>query len=261
MCEMIKLPFGTYQSYELFINVGTVAGMAVFLFFLWKARGTGGKDILAALPALVTVMFVGSYFGTLVRQLGYMDFQDLKELSDHVVRHLGTHFIGRVLAAALFYPLIYRLFSRVLRTEVTKEKMATVLDSLSFFIVIQHFFNRLSCLMAGCCYGKPYTGPGAIRFPDSVEVQYPVFPSQIFEMAAMAVMLLLLVRIHRKGRHLFGILLLGFGTVIFISELFMDQRGYLQILGVNFIQITALLLCMISLFYFRRYSGHTSEQK
>lgn len=111
--------------------------------------------------------------------------------------------------------------------------------------------NRLGCLMEGCCFGKPYTGLGAICYTTGSAVEqgisYPVFPSQIFEMSLMVLLLAGLLWLYRREKTLLPCFLCGFGISIFLSEFFMDQRGVPLYLGMNFIQYISVLLVILGI--------------
>lgn len=47
-------------------------------------------------------------------------------------------------------------------------------------IPVAHAFGRIGCAMAGCCYGVPYDGPGAVVYTESIAapLNVPLFPVQ-----------------------------------------------------------------------------------
>lgn len=256
MCEVLNTPFGDFMSYDIFNNLGTVLGLGTFCILLWRKKASW-RYFLAGAVTLAAIMVIGGFFSSLVRQLTHMDFQNYQELAKDVIERNGNHFLGRVLAAALFYPVIYRFAAYMLNVGYRKDQEQVCLDALAFFIPIQHFFNRLACLMNGCCYGIPYNGPFALQFDSAAAgvVNYPVFPSQAFEMGTMVILFVVVVFLYRKKKRLFGPVLIGFGISIFVSEFFMDQRGNLRLLGLNAIQYGAILLCLIGAWYVRRRKG------
>lgn len=52
-------------------------------------------------------------------------------------------------------------------------------------IPVAHAFGRIGCAMAGCCYGVPYDGPGAVVYTESIAapLNVPLFPVQAVEAA------------------------------------------------------------------------------
>lgn len=127
-----------------------------------------------------------------------------------------------------------------------KKERRNILNALAFFFPIQHIFNRLGCLMEGCCYGVPMHGAGSIKFPDEI-LTYRVFPSQILEIVCMVLLLCGLLFCLKKKGPVFALSMGGFGMSIFFSEFFMDKTGVMQYFGLTVIQFFALLLCGIAL--------------
>lgn len=65
-----------------------------------------------------------------------------------------------------------------------------------------HAFGRIGCFFAGCCFGTPYDGPGAVVYRASfgAPVGTPLFPVQLAEAAAnLMIFLFLLFRLRRRG--------------------------------------------------------------
>jgi phosphatidylglycerol:prolipoprotein diacylglycerol transferase len=109
-------------------------------------------------------------------------------------------------------------------------------------------FGRMGCLLAGCCFGRPWEAPFAIGFPggspaseaqhragvlDAVSLpSLSVHPTQIYEAAgSLALAAALLLYLHGKKRydgHVFVAFLLGYAVLRFVLEFFRaDDRGEL----------------------------------
>ena len=95
-------------------------------------------------------------------------------------------------------------------------------------------------------------------FP-TMPVDYPVFPAQLMEVAITAGVFIFLVVRWKKEKPLFGWALVLFGTMIFLSEFFMDQKGVLRIAGINMIQVTALLTILTGVFYIDKLQGRREK--
>ncbi len=61
-----------------------------------------------------------------------------------------------------------------------------VADCFVASVAVAQVFGRVGCFLNGCCYGKPFSGFWAVRFPFLVE---PVHPTQLYE-AGVALALL-----------------------------------------------------------------------
>ena len=71
-------------------------------------------------------------------------------------------------------------------------------------IPVAHAFGRIGCAMAGCCYGVPYDGPGAVVYTESIAapLNVPLFPVQAVEAAgnlAIAAVLCLYGEVCRRN--------------------------------------------------------------
>ena len=70
-------------------------------------------------------------------------------------------------------------------------------------IPVVHAFGRIGCAFAGCCYGVPYDGPGAVVYTESIAapLNVPLFPVQAAEAAGellIAAVLCIYIAVCRK---------------------------------------------------------------
>lgn len=110
-----------------------------------------------------------------------------------------------------------------------------------------HAFGRVGCFCAGCCFGMPYDGPGAVVYLASfgAPLGTPLFPVQLVEAAAnLLIFLFLLLRLHRRGPGpaQVGWYLLLYAPMRFVLEFFRYDavRGSLWLLSTS--QWISLLL-------------------
>lgn len=241
MHPYLELGNHSYSMRDVMINFGsciTVIVLGVLLYQRYVKREKGWKNAVRyiVIPIgieVINVFTLGNLLGTLIRALTYPlsgDMgQDVKQLEN-----AGTHFIGTVIATAIVLPVLFRLL-------YGSEKKNGLLNCCAFFLTIQHIFNRLGCFLEGCCYGICSNGILSIKFPDEI-ASYRVFPSQLFEVFCMLVLLTIQIWLYKKGRDIFRITLAGFGISIFISEFFMDQKGIVTYMNLTAIQLFSLLL-------------------
>jgi phosphatidylglycerol:prolipoprotein diacylglycerol transferase len=105
------------------------------------------------------------------------------------------------------------------------------------FIALGHFFGRLGCFCAGCCYGKVTTSVLGVRFPrpsmafkEMLEAKVlaagathtaPLHPTQLYEsLAELGICLVLLLAGPRKRYH--GQLLLLYLTLYPLARLIIE---------------------------------------
>ncbi len=100
--------------YFFVINMGSIFGSFLLLFFYWQESRSWKKTIVVYLISLAALE-LGAFFGRLVRGLSYGTKDPVWEL---LTKEQGTHFIGRVIFVLLFFPLAYRLIYRTDRKSV-----------------------------------------------------------------------------------------------------------------------------------------------
>lgn len=229
------------RSYDLFNTVGTVLGMIAFSVCFYRRTRSVRKTAVHLLINFAVIMAAAVGSGIL-RSLNNMDAWTVETFADALTGHGGgNHFMGRLLLASWVYIPVYAAAEKLSGGRFIPDRR-NALDAAAFYFVIQHIFNRLACFLNGCCYGKPYAGPGSVIFP---ELGYPVWPSQLIEGGLMVFLLVWLILAERKKKPLFGRMEAGFGAAVFVSEFFMDQAGILRFAGLSFIQFAALL-CMVT---------------
>ena len=113
----------------------------------------------------------------------------------------------------------------------------TTCDVFAPGIALGHAVGRLGCLMAGCCYGRETTVPWAITFTNpaantnvGTPLNTPLHPTQLYESAAEALILVLLLWTEKKGRpfegRTFWSYIVLYGISRFVIEFFRgDERG------------------------------------
>lgn len=232
-----------FKAYTFCPIVGTVCAAVVITAMTLKEN----KNIIRCLITVgmfAVIINVGSVASEFLRKLTYWRGAD--EFAANFADYQGKHFLGSVLFTVIVFPIAYRCVMRRDGGVFDRGGLDKATEFNGVFIVIQHFFNRLACLLEGCCYGRAYYGFGAMRFPG---IAHPVYPTQVFEMLAMAALFAVLMHnIYRKKRYSFGIFCIGYAAAIFISECFMEQIGTFMVAGMSFIQLAALILAAVGIY-------------
>ena len=129
-----------------------------------------------------------------------------------------------------------------------------MLDIMAMTTLIVHFFGRIGCFLAGCCYGLPTSSWLGITFHHEASVARPLFtplhPTQLYEASFLGIMLtgLFMFRDRKKfhGQLFLGYLILyalgRVGIEFFRGD---EDRGYL-VGGLSNAQFIALLLALFS---------------
>ena len=117
-------------------------------------------------------------------------------------------------------------------------------------IPIGHAIGRIGCFFAGCCYGRPYEGIGAVRFPHSIDGLSPdvsVIPIQLIEAIINLLLFYYLIREERRGNSLIRYIkcyaLIRFGLEFLRGD---SIRGhYLWFSTSQWVSIVLLICCEI----------------
>lgn len=239
---MYPFVFG-FRAYTACQTAGTVCAAVIMMIMLLKDNRNFIRSLIIG-AMFAAIINIGSAASQFLRKLTYWRGADrfVSEFADYQ----GKHFLGSVLFAVIVFPLVYKCVMRRESGVFARGGLDKATEINGVFITVQHFFNRLGCLLEGCCYGKAYYGFGAMHFPN---VAHPVYPTQAFEMLAMAVLFAVLMHtIYKKKTYSFGIFCIGYSAAIFVSEFFMDQTGTFMFAGMSFIQLAALVLAAIGVY-------------
>lgn len=170
----VLLQLGEFRlySYGAFIALG-----GFFAVWYWKARRAAmGLKKEDDLWLLVNVILIGGFLGGRLLYLAeYVHSDDLWTAAFTFNRGFS------VLGAFAGVPAAVWLFCRA-----RKVAFLPVLDHVSVGAALWHFFGRLGCFMAGCCFGRECELPWAVTFTDPralAPMGVPVHPSQLYEAA------------------------------------------------------------------------------
>ena len=96
--------------------------------------------------------------------------------------------------------LIGGLIGWFLAAKIHKIDAVGIVKRAAFMVPLIHGFGRIGCFCAGCCYGVPYEGPGAVVFPEGPYTLpgVPLFPVQLTEAAVLFVLAALLLGLQLR---------------------------------------------------------------
>jgi phosphatidylglycerol:prolipoprotein diacylglycerol transferase len=90
-------------------------------------------------------------------------------------------------------------------------------------------FGRVGCFLAGCCYGKPCSLPWAVTYTDPLSAAplgIPLHPTQLYEAAAMALVVVALFVLQDNKRiqpHIVFIYAFAYAVVRPVVDFFRDN--------------------------------------
>jgi len=138
----------------------------------------------------------------------------------------------------------------------------TTCDVFAPGIALGHVVGRFGCFFAGCCYGRPVTEPHwwTLTFTNlfaaanvGTPLNTPLYPTQLMEAGAEALILAVLLVTEKKGRpfasRTFWLYMLLYAISRFIIEIFRgDERGTVFMFSTSqFISIVLAPLAIVML--------------
>ncbi|MDR1195588.1 MAG: prolipoprotein diacylglyceryl transferase, partial [Endomicrobium sp.] len=159
--------------------------------------------------------------------------------------HGGLVFYGGFVAAVLYV---------VWHTKRKKIPLARLSDAIAPALGLGHFFGRIGCFFAGCCYGKACELPWAIVFnnADTLAVKGAhLHPTQLYE-AFGNLIIFVFLRSYDKKEHAagktFALYLIIYSILRFVIEFFRgDYRGS-EFLGLSIAQTVSIILFATGIF-------------
>ena len=133
-------------SYNLFVGLGIAIAM-LFLQYqkLFKEKTETEKHkIHLSLITSIVLGFMGAFIFDAYSQNISLTFDNLNQI--------GLTFLGGLLSGLLVLVICLKLSAL---------PVLSTLNILTLPFCIAHFFGRLGCFMAGCCFGSPTTFSGS----------------------------------------------------------------------------------------------------
>ncbi len=201
-------------TYGVFATIGLIFSV-VYTFLRTYSINLKYKHFLLYLlmclicgAVFARVMFVIA----MIPQVGL----DFRQLCEYLING-GIVFYGGLFGV---------LLGIVITSKILKRESKKMLDFFAPAFPLFHFWGRLGCLFAGCCYGIVWPW-GVILADDPNVVRFPV---QFFEaLGNLAIFLIISRRIKKKGTDEFSLYyyLLMYSVLRFILEFFRGdvERG------------------------------------
>lgn len=204
----------TIPAYGLFMALGLCLGCTLAIY-RGKKLGIDSNDTLIIAATCICGVLLGGFGLYLFTAYGWNQlWLWILQGKFAFLTDGGLVFYGGLIGGLLFLPL-GMLISGEKRIEL-------IADAYVPSIPLGHGFGRIGCLFAGCCYGLPYDGIGAVWLIDA-GIPYPVFPIQLLEAGlnfGLSFVLTCLSRKQPRGLCLLSIYLLCYGLERFILEFF-----------------------------------------
>lgn len=236
--------------YGIMLAVALLVGTAVAV---WRGRRAGVKDdvILDATFYGVIAGFAGGRVGFILTHLDAFAADPLGILLDRA----GFQFLGGLIAALATGAWIARRRG---------QPILNLADVATPSIALGHFFGRLGCFFAGCCYGRVcpdgfeavglrfprlfdpegrpvgsyavYDHIDAGLLPPDAQASLPVWPTQLMEAGGNLAIFLLLTWLWRRRRfegQIFAAYLSLYAVLRFTVEFFRGDMDRGFVLGLS----------------------------
>lgn len=239
--------FGRQISVYALTAILGAAALCGTAALLAKRRGKiSAEDIFYMLLYAGIGCLIGSKLLYLIVSVDVYWFED-KSLKENLkywfvlLTSGGLVFYGGLIGAALG-ALRYCTHFKV----NVSDSFETVVPAVPLF----HFFGRLGCFAAGCCYGKEYDGALSVTFENAIGAPngVPLLPVQLFEAAGNLMLFAFLTVLYLKNfprLSLSGLYLVCYAAMRFTLEFFRGDniRGNIFSLSVSqWISIAAFAL-------------------
>lgn len=167
----------------------------------------------------------------------------------------GLTFWGGLIGGSLIIILCFALW---------KIPIIYALNLLTPYFVIAHFFGRIGCFMAGCCFGKPTNFITGFIFPENslpyehYHALISIHPTQLYE-AIYALGMFFLLKYNKYIRQPFFVYLITYCIFRFgVEYLRDDDRG--TIIGNRFspsqqISISVFFVCIIAAAFIKKWQS------
>jgi len=223
---LFKLGPITVHTYGFLLAVGFLAAMILTLK-LGKEDGINTKDLSDLI-----------FFSIIIGLLGAKIYLFLSEFSFYTknpgqIKNLLTQagvFYGGLIAGVLFAIWFIR------RKKMDFKKIG---DICAPSLALGHFFGRMGCFAAGCCFGREAAGCSVgVTFPElsqktGVPIGKILYPTQIFEAVLNLLNFIILFILYKKYRSfkgkIFSIYIFNYSLIRFFVEYFRgdSDRGYI----------------------------------
>ncbi len=261
---LIKIGPITIHTYGFLLATGVLISILMMLKFA-KDENMNSKDISDLVFYTLIIGLLGAKL-----YLFIIDFSYYTSDSSRIVE-LFTQ--GGVFYGGLIFGLVFAIwFIRKKGLNIRK-----IGDISGPAIALAHFFGRLGCFSAGCCFGRNAQGCSiGVIFPDlnqstGVPTGHPIFPTQLMEALLNLLNFFILFFIYKKRKkfdgQIFVLYLFNYSIIRLFVEYFRGDpdRGYIfggmnnPYLSLSIPQAISLAGIVISVFLYFKFKH--SEQK
>ncbi len=260
---LIKIGPITIYTYGFFFALGILSGFMLSLKLI-KREHLDKRKISDLIFYSILIALIGAKLSLFLLEIKYY----LKYTSE--IKYLLT-------SGGTFYGgLIFGLFFAFWYIRKHKLNYKAILDISGPSIALGHFFGRLGCFFAGCCFGRP-AGDSIIGviFKNTfahnhtgVPINISIYPTQLMEAALNLLNFIILLFAFKKKKfegQIFVMYIFNYSIIRFFVEYFRGDldRGYIfggvshaftSLSIPQFISIIGIIFSFILYFKFKKKS-------
>jgi phosphatidylglycerol---prolipoprotein diacylglyceryl transferase len=237
----------TIYSYGFFIVLGAILGMA---YTAREARLRFGASY-----DTINTLFILLILAAVVGGKVFFFFEN----PSYYVQHPGKLLSGQ---GFVFYgSLLFTIPVMLWYFKKHQFPVMQMLDVMAITTGIVHFFGRIGCFMAGCCYGKPHDGLLGVSFTHidtmAKPAGIPLHPTQLYDAGFIFLILVVVVYLQKLKTfdgQLFLTYLMLYAVTRSVVEIFRGDlsRGFIIGDWVSHSQFISFLLLMGCLYFYRK---------
>ncbi|HPF16132.1 MAG TPA: prolipoprotein diacylglyceryl transferase [Thermotogota bacterium] len=212
-----------FPTYTLMIILALIFG---FLFLFLKRTNIAKEDVIYSTLYALLFFVIGGKLLYLAVTFLQLKISPLTLTLDQLMEFLKG---GYVWYGAFFGGL----FGYFLYCKQYQVAYRSLIDDIMPVFPLVHFFGRLGCFCAGCCYGIPYPEPIGVNFkPHSFAPQgISLFPVQLLEAFFNLILFFVLLRFaSQKKRRIncYSVYAISYGLFRFLIEYlrYDSHRGF-----------------------------------
>jgi phosphatidylglycerol:prolipoprotein diacylglycerol transferase len=225
MLPIIKIFGNDFPTYSLMVLLALFFGFS--FLFIRKSNYVKKEDVIySTLFALLFFGFGGKLLYIIITLIQINNFS--LDITPELIMDLLKG--GYVWYGAFFGALLgFFIYCKKYRID-----FPALMEDTILVIPLVHFFGRLGCLFAGCCYGIPFPTPVGVYFKENSFAPHDIslLPIQLIEAVFNLILFFVMLKLSKKeGKKytLYSIYAFAYGIFRFFAEfLRYDQhRGFI----------------------------------
>lgn len=221
--------------YVFFAGVGLVFSFLCFALLL-KSRGYEmRKNGINFMISVIGLLIGAKVFGVITNLL--VAWNQNEKITISTFLNTGIVFYGGLLGFLFTFIYVNKIQN--------KTTDYNVIDIVAVCVSLFHFFARIGCFFAGCCYGKIIDTPISIMYKTArLELDLRI-PVQLIEASANMLIFIIcftLLKKHILPKRILNIYLFSYASVRFLDEFIRGDttRGFVGVL--SFSQVISLII-------------------